>query len=372
MPNNKDQHFVPRFYLRNFGSGNSIGMFNIQRRRHLPNASIPGQCQRAYFYGRDSLIDDRLRLLETSSGRIIRNIISSGQLPACNHDDYITLVEFVAVQLGRTPDAIEIARKTRRKLGEAYMKVATALKGDKVPDLLSLQDADPLRLLTESVQLYEEIYPLFLDLRPLLLVNRTSDPFITSDFPVVLHNPWCRGWTGSGVHGVMKSGLIVELALSPWHALLLFDSEVYMTSAGRESVILVDHRDVKTLNAMRLLGADSNLYYKNDTNSAKLIDDLPFGWHKRRSELVRISVYHSQEDNSYLVSNFLEQPDVRVQLRCLRVAPRQAKLSLVERINSIRVGSRLIEQRLGMAESREGSSRVSQLPYQSWQMVEKM
>src|ERR1051325_11171029 len=43
MANNKDQHFVPQFYLRNFGVGNSIGMFNIPHRRHFPRASIPGQ-----------------------------------------------------------------------------------------------------------------------------------------------------------------------------------------------------------------------------------------------------------------------------------------------------------------------------------------
>jgi hypothetical protein len=54
MPDNKKHHYVPQFYLRNFGVGSSISLFDIQRRRHIPRATIPGQCQRAYLYGSDN------------------------------------------------------------------------------------------------------------------------------------------------------------------------------------------------------------------------------------------------------------------------------------------------------------------------------
>ncbi len=59
MPHNKDQHYVPQFYLRNFGVGDSIALFNLKRRVHVDCASIPGQCQRAYLYGKDGPVEPR-------------------------------------------------------------------------------------------------------------------------------------------------------------------------------------------------------------------------------------------------------------------------------------------------------------------------
>ena len=46
MAENKNHHFVPQFYLRNFGNGGSIGLYNFSRAVHMPTASIKGQCQR--------------------------------------------------------------------------------------------------------------------------------------------------------------------------------------------------------------------------------------------------------------------------------------------------------------------------------------
>ncbi|WEZ03926.1 DUF4238 domain-containing protein [Bacillus subtilis] len=43
MPSKKNQHFVPRFYLKNFSNDkkkNFIGLFNIDSEVHIENAKL--------------------------------------------------------------------------------------------------------------------------------------------------------------------------------------------------------------------------------------------------------------------------------------------------------------------------------------------
>jgi Protein of unknown function (DUF4238) len=51
LADNKNQHFVPQFYLRNFSTDEekqSIGLFNFARSTAVGNASIRNQCSRDY------------------------------------------------------------------------------------------------------------------------------------------------------------------------------------------------------------------------------------------------------------------------------------------------------------------------------------
>jgi len=55
MATNKNQHFVPRCYLRPFtlDSANvAINLFNIDRMKFVERAPVKHQCSRDYFYGR--------------------------------------------------------------------------------------------------------------------------------------------------------------------------------------------------------------------------------------------------------------------------------------------------------------------------------
>src|SRR5688572_9442819 len=52
---NKDQHFVPRVYLRQFhvpGIEKKVGIANIKSGLFV-TGSIAGQCQESYFYGKE-------------------------------------------------------------------------------------------------------------------------------------------------------------------------------------------------------------------------------------------------------------------------------------------------------------------------------
>lgn len=369
MPENKVHHFVSQFYLRNFGRGNSVGLYNIDGHRHIPSAPIPGQCQRPYFYGRDQLVEKKLTGIERAASRVIRTIIETSRLPSIASNDYVALMTFLSYQLCRTPEAVAVMRRTQEKWGDAAANILAALAGGTASQAV----LEEIRTrwyapLPESLKNAEKTTPLFADLQPSLLVNRTATPFITSDMPAVLFNPWCRGWTAGGVTGITCSGLIVILPLSPEHTLLLVDSNVYSTSRDAKGVIDIDPRDIKGLNALRLLGAETNLYYRNAPEAIAAIDDLPFRWRISRVDQVRVKTARSEQDGSYLIMCFQEQPDVKLDLVCLRVKKNKRGVPLKQRAQSWRPAARETARRLGMWE-RHDDAKV--LPGQSWQFVDE-
>ena len=61
---------VADLYLRRFGADRFVALYNIARGQHVPRASIAGQCQRPYLYGKDQVIEKALCELE-------------GQVPIC-------------------------------------------------------------------------------------------------------------------------------------------------------------------------------------------------------------------------------------------------------------------------------------------------
>src|SRR5688572_25171553 len=105
MPANRDQHFVPQFYFRNFGRRKQIAIFNIASRTHIANASIRGQCQREWIYGRDLKIERALQDLEGVSREAICAMIRTERAPQRATPPHFHVLTFIAFQRGRTPKA---------------------------------------------------------------------------------------------------------------------------------------------------------------------------------------------------------------------------------------------------------------------------
>ena len=145
--------------------------------------------------------------------------------------DFFSLIMFVAFQHGRTPQAGEILDEIATKVSRAVFKMLVLfLKSDtQTSQSCAGRGARPrFRVLA----LPPETSHVLLDLTPLILINDTPYAFITSDSPVAFFNSWCRGWR-KRCHRIRLRPTIA-LPLSPRHALLLYDAEVYsvMSKAG--------------------------------------------------------------------------------------------------------------------------------------------
>ena len=252
MANNKNQHFVPQFYLRNFSadaSQRSICLFNFDRGLSIPNASIRNQCSRDYWHGdEDPLFEDSLRGLEGFGAAAIKACILTDQLHKVR-----TLKTFAMVQLGRTVFSAEAFAESREKMHRLTY-------GRPLED----NELDP----KHNIGVYLMNGPILLDLAACLVVNKTDIEFITSDNPVVLCNWWFtrmyRQRPGAGV-GLAHAGLEIYLPLSPRHQLALYDRNIWTVPKAERNgrVLLRNDRDVYALNERQALNAQHNVYFSS-------------------------------------------------------------------------------------------------------------
>ena len=250
MAENKNQHFVPQFYLRNFsmdGERRSIGLYNLARCKVICGASIKQQCSRDYWHGEpDPIFEDGISRLEGFGAAAIQKIIQSNEL--CN---LRTLRMFAVIQLGRTVFSAEAYAETIEKMHFAIY--------GKPPKENSLNPK-------HSIGMYLTHEPILRDLAACLVINKSELDFITSDNPVVLSNWWfnhiyCKR-PGPGI-GLAQAGLEIYLPLSPKHQLIFYDRNLWSVpkanSAG--TVILKSTSDVFALNERQLLNAQQNVYF---------------------------------------------------------------------------------------------------------------
>ena len=101
MPEQKSQHFVSRFYLRNFGHGDSSGLIRLYNRRtgkYVPNAPIKTQACADYFYEKGADVEKTLADLENDLSPLVSAIIRDQNPPKWGSYQHITLLKFVVFQ----------------------------------------------------------------------------------------------------------------------------------------------------------------------------------------------------------------------------------------------------------------------------------
>src|SRR4051794_25322542 len=109
MPEKKKKHFVPQFYLRNFGlveSEKLISLFHIPSGRYVPRATVKDQACEDNFY-KDIKIEDGLGDLEKEVAPVIASTIGSGTPPARSSNGHVALLMFALIQAARTRAAID-------------------------------------------------------------------------------------------------------------------------------------------------------------------------------------------------------------------------------------------------------------------------
>ncbi len=274
MPEKKNQHFVPRFYLKKFSLQSQeerIGVFNISSFKFINSANLYEQASKNYFYGRDLKIENTLQKLEIESAKIINSIIEKQSLTQVDSRDNQMLLMFIIALLGRTVYAAEEIGEIVEKYKETVSSIDSNALSKSERDIdLTLTDA-----VQESLSIVVSCFPLVRDLCWKLLINETGQPFITSDHPVVLYNQFLepRKTYGSNV-GLASKGLEIFLPLSPTLTLILFDKDVYRVGTRNEACIKIDLlTDIKALNLLQCINANKNIYF-NEGFSEKQIQQL--------------------------------------------------------------------------------------------------
>ncbi|MFC0523287.1 DUF4238 domain-containing protein [Pontibacillus salicampi] len=256
------QHYVPKFYLRNFSeTDKSISTLSIDNSKYIGTASIKDMCQKNNFYGEDKVIENFLDVdIERQASKIIREIDETNKFPSPEHEpeNYHHMVAFLLVSEGRnlknansTERMTDFVAKTMIKEHPDYKHLDTNSFDVKIKEPAN-----------QGIGIALESVPMVLDLKPLIIVHKTPRKFITSDNPLVRYNSFYigRNYQDRGF-GYITRGLQLFFPITPHKCILLYDSVAYNIPGAEEGALTLHRaRDVDRLNELFYLNAYNNVF----------------------------------------------------------------------------------------------------------------
>lgn len=257
MASNKNQHFVPRCYLRPFtidGSSSAINLYNIDRQKFIERAPVKHQCSGDYFYGKDPLLESAIQGIEGRYSNTLRELLKPGYVLTDEHRHALRV--FWLLQHLRT----EAASRRSVEMTEA------------VQDVSGQTDSSFRYEIREAVQVAMKTFAVSMDsvadLKVCLVRNRTGTPFITSDDPAVLTNRWHLESARTKGHsfGLHSAGDIFLLPVSPKILCIGFDGDVYSIPDRNGWTEVRRDADVEAFNQHQFLNCRANVFVQDSAN----------------------------------------------------------------------------------------------------------
>ncbi len=285
MASNKNQHYVPRVYLRPFtmnGDGLAISLINLDRKKLISNAPVKNQCSGDYFYGNDEKLEHAIQQLESGYGKCLRELYANSK--QLSEEQKTIFRKFWLFQYLRTENA-------------AIRAVSMTDSLQRVTDIpaseFSLGIKDAVQI---ACRLFADIMNDIDDLKVCVLKNRTSLPYITSDNPAVITNKWRLDKDRSpGLSfGLGSAGVLAFLPLSPKLMLVIYDGDVYSLPNTNGIAEVKSGRDVIAFNQHQFLQCSANVYIPDSAFADVFIRHYEELFHVRPAK--RHVLYYAEED----------------------------------------------------------------------------
>ncbi len=275
MAEYKNQHFVPKFYFRQFSSDKkSISLYNLKKKKIVYTAPIKNQCQKDYFYEKGKFMERHFNELETYLSDLIRKINTDGGIENLDEYDIYLLHFFVLFQRSRTLAARQQAELASEAMTKKYIELMMRYDSS-LPKELTLEDLKRVRITDKGAHIHLFVnhlcaVSLISDLEMILLVNESDEEFIFSDAPVVFHNQYMNRIKSSGNGGFQTPGLQIFFPLNAKHCLFYFDSQMYPFRSHKKKYFLHSRRDIWAINSLQFFNCSENIYFRNEFNGEKI------------------------------------------------------------------------------------------------------
>lgn len=262
MAQNKNQHFVPRAHLKPFsenGEGKAINLLLTASGRHIPGASVRGQCARPYFHGANCVLEKQFGEIEGSYAAIVRGLSNPGH--RLQNSERHFLRYFTLLQSLRTAAQIERVFEQMIKFTSFVRLGAEAHRETWDPSNNPTLDAAKAAVFEAfNEQLRGHVLD---DLKVVILHNRTARDFVTCDDPAVTTNRWLIQQKGVSKFGTSAAGLVLILPLGPRMLSLVYDAAVYSVATdGPGRVELTKEIDVLAFNEHQYMRAVESVYFR--------------------------------------------------------------------------------------------------------------
>jgi hypothetical protein len=256
MSENKKQHYVPQFYLKNFSvDGKQIVIYHPDSKK-TRLSPISSTCQDKFFYGKDLKFEEFLSKFEPKQAEVLKKIIDTQNVEILSPDEFASLLSFIMLQFTRTKDAKLMADNFVELFVQQFIK--PIMKGNaELMKSVSPGYIDSLKITNP------EFYKLTMgtaltmieglsDLKVFLVINKTKQPFISSDSPVVKNNYYKI--KQRSLTGFQSPGLQIICPLTDTLLLLFIHDVAYKIDKSRDSVIeIIDESDVNAFNSLQIL-----------------------------------------------------------------------------------------------------------------------
>lgn len=327
----KNQHYVPRFFLRSFKSKEKrINIYNLKREKSIKDVGLYNQCKKSYMYGGDK-IEDLISKFENEAAPVIKEIVGDRRPQTEEDGSLYTIVAFISFQYLRTERRGEVINAIVDRMSKSIFKEHPDFSNEEIESIEVGYD----RPVTIPLSNWDVIIDCISDLRYSIVLNRSDKSFISSDDPVFQYNQYLESAEHPGT-GALSVGLQMFLPVSPDVCILAYDDVVYK-SDSISRILYANESDVYTLNVMQSINALENLYF-DDYSMSDYVDNVYQKSKKyRESTGVVINEYVSEDDeDKALVSQHLSMPNLSLYLSFLEVRKSAKKIPLYERVNTYR------------------------------------
>lgn len=278
------QHYVPRFYLKNFARKIKPKTYKIRCFDKFKFKSFEANINKVaverFFYDKEepNIMENLLSFLESESARVLNKIVRKKSINSLTGTDFTIMSCFIPIQHERTKSSrirnIQIAELVYRDLFKNRPDL-------KLPPLESLPEEYKKRLFEsrgkraqiefmflpflqneegESINPAREIFKLDW----ILGKSNTKFEFYTSDHPIFIHNPDRKEvpLQGYGQYAYYSRGVRIYYPISPELCIIIYDGETYPNAKKLGTRIWIDRDELDWINTQIIAEAYRWVYSK--------------------------------------------------------------------------------------------------------------
>lgn len=296
----ENQHYVSRFYLKNFSINDKVFVFDKSNNKTF-FSNIKNVANENYFYddpvldkitGKNQFLEKYFHPLETNTAKYILKLIEEldeGNFSKLDKNYRAHLSLYLTYQLLRTKETREQYRQTILIISKTLSKIHLESLGIKDKDYKIHSDEAYLQAkMILNRDFVEEIANVLNKHIWQIVVNNTQISFYTSDHPVVkrahINDPF------RSYEGLMSPGLEISFPINQKYLLLLAERTFFNNLAKSDGKILIsnDPRNIIYFNSLQVSRSYRQIYSKDDdfTLAKEMLKDHPELRNKERKRII--------------------------------------------------------------------------------------
>lgn len=145
----KNQHYIPKFYLRNFSfqlNKKQVGIYHVSSNFFFQQAKLKTQGSKDFYYGEDGKTEDNLSKIEGLLAEEIKDIILEKKIPTKESYKHLALLTFVGLTHLRNPVLIDYIKFSRAEMKRRVLEMDENANTDKIVPNISHEEAIELSL----------------------------------------------------------------------------------------------------------------------------------------------------------------------------------------------------------------------------------